>query len=96
MLKKVFTNFNLTTTLKNGEFLNLGLDLYDFLVIIGALVVIFVISLLKEKNHNIREEISKKHIVLRWGILYALLFAIVIFGAYGPGYQPAEPIYADF
>ena len=96
MLKKVFTNFNLTTTLKNGEFLNLGLDLYDFLVIIGALVVIFVISLLKEKNHNIREEINKKHIVLRWGILYALLFAIVIFGAYGPGYQPAEPIYADF
>ncbi len=96
MLKKVFTSFNLTSTLKSGEFLNLGLDLYDFIIIMIALIVIFIISILKEKNHNIREEISKKNIVIRWGILYALMIAIVIFGAYGPGYQPAEPIYADF
>ncbi len=96
MLKKVFTSFNLGTTLKSGEFLSLGLDIYDFLVIIGALIVIFIIGLLKEKKHNIREELSKKNIVLRWGIIYALLIAIVIFGAYGAGYQPAEPIYADF
>ena len=96
MLKKVFVSFKFTSTLKSGEFLTLGLDIYDYLIILFALVVIFVIGLLKEKGYNIRESLSKKGIVLRWSILYLLLLSIVIFGAYGPGYQPAEPIYADF
>jgi len=93
MLKRIFINFKLTT---NNELLTLGLDIADYLIIIVTLIVVLIISILKEKNINVREEISKKNICLRWIIYYTLILAIIIFGAYGPGYVPVDPIYADF
>ena len=96
MLKRIFTKFNLIDTIKTGECLSLGLDIYDFLIILVVGIAIFIISLLKEKNHDVREEISKKNVFLRWAIYYLLILSIIIFGAYGPGYIPVDPIYADF
>ena len=96
MLKTVFTDFHPINTIKSGKLLTLGLDINDFLVIFIGIIVVFIIGLLKEKNHNIREDISKKRIVVRWVILYLLILSIIIFGAYGPGYIPVDPIYADF
>ena len=92
MLKKIITNFSF----KASEIAGLGLDIPDYLILAIALIVVFIISLLKEKNINICEELSNKKIVTRWLILYLLIFAIIIFGAYGAGYQPVDPIYADF
>ena len=92
MLKRIFTNVNINSK----ELLSLGLDIKDYLIIFIALIVIFIISILKEKKINIREEISKKHIVIRWIIYYMLILSTIIFGAYGPGYVPVDPIYADF
>ncbi len=96
MLKKIFTNFHLISTFKSGEFLKIGLDGKDYVVIFIALIVVFIISLLKEKNHNIREEINQKNICIKWIIYYLLILSIIIFGAYGFGYLPVDPIYADF
>ena len=45
---------------------------------------------------DIRDEIDKKHIVLRWSLYFALALAIFYFGAYGPNYQPVDPIYGKF
>ena len=95
MLYKMFSNVKLSS-ITNGELLHLGVDLCDYGIVIIALIVIFIISLLKEKNINIREEISKKNIFIRWSIYYILIISIIIFGAYGPGYIPVDPIYADF
>ncbi len=95
MLKKMFVNFQ-ASSLFNGDLLKLGLDKCDYLIIFVALIVIFVISLLKERNINIREELSKKNIFIRWGVYYLLIVSIIIFGAYGTGYVPVDPIYVDF
>ena len=96
MLKRIFTSFNLHNTLKSNQLFTLGLDIKDYFIIIVTLVVIFIVGILKEKNHNIRTEISKKNIIIRWMIYYMLILSIIIFGAYGPGYIPVDPIYADF
>lgn len=93
MLKKIFTNFKLNS---NNELLNLGLDYADYFIIIVGIIVVFIISLLKEKKINIRESISKKNVTVRWIIYISLILAIIVFGAYGPGYIPVDPIYADF
>lgn len=96
MLNKIFTNFDITNTLNDKTFLKLGLDINDYLIIIITLSIIFVVGLLKEKNINIRKEINKKNIIIRWIIYYILILSIIVFGAYGPGYIPVDPIYADF
>ena len=92
MLKKVFTDFSFSF----AERRTLGIDGANYLVLFVALIVVFVISILKEKKIDVIEEINKKKTPVKWAILYLLIFAIIIFGAYGSGYQPVDPIYADF
>ena len=53
-------------------------------------------EILKEKGINVRELIAKQNIFVRWTLYYLLIIAIVIFGAYGFGYAPVDPIYANF
>ncbi len=89
MFKKIFV-------LGPNEFSRFGIDYKDFLILIISLITILIISILKEKNINIREKVESKHITIRWLIYYILIFSIIIFGAYGPSYSPVDPIYADF
>ncbi len=94
MMKVIITNF----TFKGFKHLvlTLGLDIKDYIIIGLSLIFILIISILKEKNIEVRESLSKKNIVLRWLCYYALIISIIVFGAYGEGYAPVEPIYADF
>lgn len=92
MIKKIFTNFSF----KLNEFTSLGLDLPDYFILTISLLVVFIVSIKHEKNICLRENLSKKNIVIRWIILYILIFSILIFGAFGPGYEPVDPMYADF
>lgn len=86
-------------TLKNffdGTLMNLGLDGYDFVVLGISILVVFVMSLLKEKDIDVREKVSNMNIVARWILYLSLIMFVVIFGAYGPGYQAIDPIYANY
>ena len=65
MLKMMFTKIHIST-LWNGNLFKLGMDKKDFLIVFLALIVIFIVSILREKNINIRESISKKNIGIRW------------------------------
>lgn len=95
MFKNIITNFSFDF-LNNGSILNLGMDKYDFIVVVITLLIIFITSVLKEKNVEIREKIASKNIVIRWIIYYSLILFIIIFGAYGSNYVPVTPIYAEF
>ena len=95
MFYKMLTNFSLDSIF-NGTVFQLGIGRGDFLVIIISVILLFVIGILKEKGIDIRKSISKKNIILRWSIYYALILIIIVFGAYGVGYKPVEPMYAQF
>ena len=95
MFVKMITNFSFEQ-IQNGTVLNLGIDLHDFIIMGVMVVVITIISLLKEKGINIRESISKKNVVLRWSLYYTLIIAIIVFGSYGLGIVPLDPMYANF
>ncbi len=94
MMKQIITNFTFKGF--NKTVITLGLDIKDFIIIGISLIFILIISILKEKKIEIRENLSKKHLVIRWLCYYALILSIIVFGAYGEGYVPVEPIYADF
>lgn len=95
MFTQMVTQFSLAS-FSDGKFLTLGVDDKDFLIVLVTCLLVFVISVLKEKGVHICSTIEKKNIVLRWTVWYVLIFYLIIFGAYGIGYIPVDPIYAGF
>lgn len=95
MFRKMITDFTLKS-FKDGTYLAVRLDKQDFLIVAVGVLLVFIISLMKEKGIQIREAVAAKPIVLRWALYYALILFVVVFGAYGIGYLPVPPIYAGF
>ena len=95
MLEKIFTEFSLAS-FKHGFLYTLGLTKGDFIIVFLILIIVFVISVLKEKKIDVREKIANYPIPLRWTIYYVLILIIIIFGAYGVGYAPVDPLYVNF
>lgn len=95
MFYKMVTNFTFAS-IQDQSLFTFGMDQKDYMVIGAAVVLIFIIGLLQENGIHIRETIAKRNIVVRFALYYALIMFIIIFGAYGIGYIPLDPIYADF
>jgi len=95
MLISTFSGFTFAT-LANGSLLTLGIDKLDMQVIMFGALVIFIVGLLQEKGYSLRQTIASKNIVLRWCVYFTAIFFVIILGAYGVGYSPADFIYAQF
>lgn len=95
MFKKMLIDFNFTT-LGSDLLKKLGVDVYDLAIVGVTLIIILLISIMNERGVVVRDALAKRNIVIRWAVLYALILFIVIFGAYGKGYIPVDPIYANF
>lgn len=95
MFSKIFTDFTFAT-LKDGSLFKFGMDKQDYIILIVSAVLLFIIGILQEKGINIRNSIAKKNIAVQFAVYYALILFIIIFGAYGTGYVPLDPIYAGF
>lgn len=95
MFASIFKNFTFTPVL-NGDIFYIGCDIHDFIVLVVGVIILLLVGLYKEKGHAIREELAQTNIVLRWLVYYGLIFAVVILGAYGTGYETVGFIYAQF
>ncbi|UFH65048.1 MBOAT family protein [Clostridium cadaveris] len=95
MFKSIFTKFS-WSDVTDGTILNLGISYKDFGVLLAALIVVFIVGIYNERGVSIRKKISNWNIFFRWSFYYAALLIVIIFGAYGEGYIPAELIYAGF
>lgn len=70
-----------------------GLTSQDLLIVIAGCIIIFVVSLLKEKGINIRETIASYNIVIRWIIYIVFIMFILIYGSTS---TTSDFIYANF
>ena len=70
-----------------------GLTSQDLLIVIAGCIIIFVVSLLKEKGINIRETIASYNIVIRWIIYIGFIMFILIYGSTS---TTSDFIYANF
>ena len=94
IIKNAFV-WNPWILLDHSSLFNAGLDILDFRVLVISLIILFVVELLSRKE-NIREKFFEQNIVFRWSIVFILLFMIIIFGCYGPGYDTTSFIYRQF
>ena len=95
MFSMMVSKFSLNL-ISDGTIFELGIDSKDFIIVGIMTLVILIISILKEKGINIRENIAKRNIIIRWCLYYAIILSIIIFGAYGIGYIPVNPMYAQY
>lgn len=79
----------------DGSLLTLGLDGIEMAIAALSLLCLWTISLLQRKG-SVRDSIAKKTLPFRWILWYVLLFAVILFGCYGPGYSATEFIYQGF
>ena len=77
----------------NSSLLDLGIEARDYIIIIAGCIIVFIISVLKEKGIAIRESIAAKPLAVRWAAYYALIAVILIFGYIG---ATQGFIYANF
>ncbi len=76
--------------------LHMKLDLGDWFVVMVGTVIVFAVEYFQERKPDLLEKVPSLPIIPRWGIYYALIISILVFGAYGAGYQTVDLIYAAF
>ena len=95
MIKTLFTNWN-PWILTDGSLFAIGLDGYQIFVVLASVLVLFSVSCVHYYGRNLRSAIMGTNIFARWTIIFVMIFAILIFGIYGPGYDESQFIYFQF
>ena len=94
--RKIFSIKFYPWELVDGTIFNMGLNRPNFVAAILFLVLLYFVSRYEENGGSVRDWIAQRQIVARWAIYYGLLFTILIFGIYGPGYNASDFVYMKF
>ncbi|MDE6761043.1 MAG: MBOAT family protein [Lachnospiraceae bacterium] len=92
MLGRILTNFHISIL----NAMDFGLDNYDILLSMAGIFIVLMVDIIHEKGISIRDKIASCRLPVRWGFWYAVIFFIIIFGAYGAGYTVVDMIYAAY
>ncbi|MBO4496484.1 MAG: MBOAT family protein [Clostridiales bacterium] len=95
MFGTMFTTWN-WKTLGSGTLMHLGLVRSDYVILGLGTILLIVVSMIG-RSGSVRDKMEKKMpLVARWGIFTLLVLIILVFGAYGQGYDAAQFIYNQF
>lgn len=94
LIKQMITNTSLSA-LAGCDLASFGLDWSHIAVAVFSMIVLLVVDILQEKM-PLRETLGQKNIFLRWVLIFGCLFAVLLFGIYGPGYDASNFIYEQF
>ncbi len=94
MYLSMFTtnNFNI---LYDGSLLELGLTIQDYIILAISVGIVFTVSVIQRKQ-RIRISINRKDLAVRYAVIYGLLLIVLVFGAYGVGFDSSQFIYNQF
>lgn len=103
-LKQIFGAFELSAFLSyckdsfsgGAGSLFYGLDvIYRVPVLVVAVIVVAIIDIISDQK-PLASDLAGSSRALRWTLYLIMLFAIILFGVYGYGYDAASFIYANF
>lgn len=90
----IFTRFDFRVFL-DGSLLRLGLDLADYVLLAVCLSVVLAVSLYKNRYGSIRDGLYRSNLLF-YSAMAGLLLVILLFGAYGIGFDQSQFIYNQF
>lgn len=96
MIKMSLFNQNIRVGI--DQICNLGVGKKDYVILLVGMFIVFAVSVVQERNSHtsLRTMLDKKTLILRWSLTVVCIVTILIFGIYGPGYNPAEFVYMQF
>lgn len=81
----------------NGHIYTLGLDRPECNILMTSLAALFLVDLIRyKKKQEISAFLQEQCIWFRWGVMIALIAAILVFGIYGIHFDSAQFIYFQF
>ena len=86
IVERIFINFGFANILNRFSYgmQYFGLSHRDALAAGVSILVLFILDLW-QRRMDIRETLAKRNIVIRWGVYYALVFVVILLGAFGFG-----------
>ena len=81
--------------LTDGSVMSLGLGVFDYVIIAIGIAAMLIVSLIGRKV-SVRDALAKKGFALPYISIAVLCFAVLVFGAYGTGYDASQFIYNQF
>ena len=79
-----------------GSALQIGFGVGDGLIVTLFMMLVLAVGVVKERGCNLWEWATAQSALLRWSLVILLFVGTVTFGAYGLGYTPVDPMYAQF
>lgn len=96
-LKLIIHKFNIWELFDGSIFLVTDtMNRANFMLVFLCIFLLGFVSIIEEKRGSLRKVISEQPIIFRWSLYYGLLFSIIIFGIYGPGYDAAGFVYMQY
>ena len=95
IIKKIFLDFA-PWSVFGGGIASMGLDIPEIAVLLVAVMVQFFVSLSEHGGCAVFKRVENMHLLARWPVYLALLFAVLVFGIYGPGFEQSQFIYFQF
>ncbi len=75
--------------------MQLGLTIADYVVLIFAVGLMLFVSL-KSRAGSISMSLNAKPMPVRYAAYFLVFIAVLVFGAYGVGYDASQFIYSQF
>lgn len=96
LLKLSFETFN-PWIFFDGSLYNVGLTTSDYhILLFFAGIVVIAAALKKTAGKSVRVLLSEQNIVFQWILVLGLIYAIIVYGCYGVGFNSASFIYQGF
>lgn len=84
------------TAFFDGSLFQMKLSQLEFWIAILAIGIMLAVDIMHYKGMHLRSSLQNQGLWLRWTLYFVGIFAVLIFGIYGPGFDAAQFIYFQF
>ena len=82
--------------LTDGTLTAFSLDFQDWIVLLTALCIAFLIEVVQYRGISIYQKLQARNIAVRWTVYYLIIIVLLLFGKYGPNFDAGSFIYFKF